>query len=123
MLYVLCIPLLGSALVISVNHRATVNSAYRLQHLHPFLTNNEINARLCKISFDFTHSADILLVIKPYNRLALEACKDLAMAIADRINFERNKDEAGIFPLLGAATLVKEKAYEMIDNPDFENFI
>ena len=109
--------------MISINHRALVSRTYRLKHLHTFLTNNEINARLCKISFDFTYSADILLVIKPYNRLALEACKDLAMAITDLINFERNKDETGIFPLLGAATLVKEKAYEMIDNPVFEDFI
>jgi hypothetical protein len=121
--YASCLHLLGSALVISINHRAPVNKTYRLQHLYTFLANNEINARLCKISLDLTYSADILLVIQPYNRLALEACKDLATGIADRINFERKNEETGILRSLGAATLIKEKAYEMIDNPDFENFI
>jgi hypothetical protein len=116
--------LIGSALVISINHKASIsdNPPYRLQQLHAFLIDNEVNARLCKISIDFTYSMDILLVIQPYNSLALDTCKDLALEISDLINFER-KEEKGIFSMLGAATLIKEKTNEIIDNPGIENFI
>ncbi|CAB4037916.1 Hypothetical predicted protein [Paramuricea clavata] len=113
----------GSALVISVNHKAAIslNRSYRLQQLYTFIGDNEINARLCKISVDLTYSMDILLVIQPYNRLHLDTCKDLATRISDRINFERKKEETGIFAMLGAATLIKEKATERIDKSGIEN--
>ena len=106
--------------MISVNYKTPIKHSYRLQELHTFLTKSEVQARFCKISVDITYAMDILVVLKPYKDHHLETCKDLAGAISDRLNFERNQSETGIFAMLGAATVVKEKAMETIDNPGIE---
>ena len=111
-------------MLISVNHEAltAAKKTYRLQDVYIFLTESEIQSNLCKISIDLTYYVDILLVIQPYISHHLEECKDLAEGILDRINFERNQEETGILAMLGAATLIKEKSNEMIDNPGIEDF-
>lgn len=100
---------------------SVVHEPYRLSQLHTFIGNNVNNAR-CKISVDLTHTNDILVVIRPYNRRHLDTCKDLAVEISDRINFERGNEEKGILKILGASTLIKEKAGEGINNPSMANF-
>lgn len=114
---------LGSALVISVNYKTGIKHPYRLQELHAFLTKSQKQAHLCKMSVDITYAIDILVVIAPYKDYHLETCKDLAVEISDRMNIERNQDETGIFAMLGAATVVKEKATERIENSGIDNYI